>query len=235
MTQPAWRAGPYRLRMGNLAWGLTNATARHGDDVVKTYLGDDVATRAGTEAWCLRSLSGVLPVPVLVGADATAVRTTYVDGTVGTDLVDAGRADEVCSAAGLVLRRLRGVSDRVVAAGAIPPGSGPVLVHGDFGPQNLLLRGDPLEVAAVVDWEWARWASTADEHADGAWFEWIIRFHHGGQVDALAGLWAAYGVRPPWPVRHTLMLRRCAELAESTAGGDTWPHRLEVTRSFRER
>jgi aminoglycoside phosphotransferase (APT) family kinase protein len=34
--------------------------------------------------------------------------------------------------------------------------AGQVLVHGDYGPSNVLLDPASFRVVAVVDWEWAR-------------------------------------------------------------------------------
>ena len=42
------------------------------------------------------------------------------------------------------------------------PGSGEVIVHGDFGPQNLLLSSDARDVPAVVDWEWCHLGSAGE-------------------------------------------------------------------------
>lgn len=52
-------------------------------------------------------------------------------------------------------------------------GREPVLAHGDYGPQNVLVdeRG---EVSGVLDWEDAR---IADPALDLAWWLWLVRFH----------------------------------------------------------
>jgi aminoglycoside phosphotransferase (APT) family kinase protein len=65
-----------------------------------------------------------------------------------------------------------------------------VLVHGDYGPNDLLLDPAAGRVTAVLGWEWAR---AGDPVADLAWCEWIVRTHPRAQAAAIGGFWAAYG------------------------------------------
>ena len=57
-----------------------------------------------------------------------------------------------------------------------------MLVHDDYGPNNMLFDPVTFATAAVLDWELAH---TDDPVADLAWCEWIIRMHHPGAVDQL--------------------------------------------------
>ena len=84
-----------------------------------------------------------------------------------------------------------------------PAPLGTVLVHGDYGPNNILLDPDTLAVTAVLDWAWAH---PGDPLEDRAWCEWIVRSYHVEHVDALEGFFTAYGSRPAWPVRHRQMV-----------------------------
>ena len=104
-------------------------------------------------------------------------------------------AAEVLRAAGRTLRQLH---DAV-----------PGMVHGDYGPQNLLLDTAAWEVSAVLDWEFAH---DGDPVEDLAWAEWIVRMHHPGAAGAIPVLFESYRWRPTWSVRRSAMLKRCVEL-----------------------
>jgi thiamine kinase-like enzyme len=120
----------------------------------------------------------------------------------------------------------------------VRPQAGQVLVHGDYGPNNLLFNPVTLEVQAILDWEWAH---AGDPLEDLAWCEWIVRMHHPGHVAELAGLFRGYGRRPDWAARQRAMLDRCRELLgfclrwqPDGPGVRSWRHRLAVTRSWAE-
>ena len=70
-----------------------------------------------------------------------------------------------------------------------------VLVHGDYGPNNVLLDPVGHQVTAIVDWEWAH---AGDPVEDLAWCEWIVRMHHPEHIAAIDALFDAYGFRPAW-------------------------------------
>jgi len=185
----------------------------------------------------LAALAGRVPVPPLLDAGDSGgeTRTGWVAGRHGQDLIAAGRAAEVLDACGGVLRQIQAVDPRVVLGPE--PGSG-VLVHGDFGPQNLLLADD-LTVAAVLDWEWVH---VGDPLEDLAWAEWIVRMHHPAEGGALTALFDSYGDRPPWSWRQAAMVERCRELAEFSRrwepdgpGVRQWEERLAVTAGWGER
>ena len=71
-----------------------------------------------------------------------------------------------------------------------PVDSGAVLVHGDFGPQNMIFDVPTGTVAAVVDWELAQ---LGEPVTDLAWCEWIVRTHHPRLTAALPHLYDGYG------------------------------------------
>ncbi|GAB2757711.1 phosphotransferase [Streptomyces bullii] len=105
--------------------------------------------------------------------------------------MDSGHADAALRACGTVLRRIHAAPREILDDGR---GTGPVLVHGDFGPHNVLLDPVTLQVAAVVDWEFAHLGEPVE---DLAWCEWVVRTHHPGQVDCLGPFFDAYGGAVP--------------------------------------
>lgn len=74
-----------------------------------------------------------------------------------------------------------------------------MIVHGDFGPNNVLFADDGFAVAAVLDWEFCH---VGDRLEDLAWCEWIIRAHHRDAVPELPSLFGGYGWAPPWEERR---------------------------------
>jgi hypothetical protein len=102
-------------------------------------------------------------------------------GRPGQDLIDAGQARGVLGACGATLRRIH-AADPVAAGITDSRQPGQVLVHGDYGPNNVLLDPAARHVTAVVDWEWAH---AGDPLEDLAWCEWIVRMHHPGHLSAL--------------------------------------------------
>ncbi|MEU8353256.1 phosphotransferase [Streptomyces sp. NPDC048845] len=119
------------------------------------------------------------------------------------------------------------------------PGAEKVLVHGDFGPQNVLLDPRTFEVTAVVDWEFAH---LGDPVEDLAWCEWIVRTHHPEHRTALGHFFRAYGGKvPPWPVRRAAMLTRCETLRRfcdrwepNGPGARSWQGRAAATADWQE-
>ncbi|HEY8565533.1 MAG TPA: phosphotransferase family protein [Beijerinckiaceae bacterium] len=80
--------------------------------------------------------------------------------------------------------------DRLMAwlPDAVPPTARPALVHGDYRLDNLILRADAPEVAAVLDWELA---TLGDPNADAVYhlMAWVMpRSDSGGGTGTLAGL-----------------------------------------------
>ena len=67
-----------------------------------------------------------------------------------------------------MLRRIQTTDARLIAEDAA---TGAVLVHGDYGPNTVLLDPAAEQVTAIVDWEWAH---VGDPVEDLAWCEWIV-------------------------------------------------------------
>ncbi|MGO4751459.1 aminoglycoside phosphotransferase family protein, partial [Streptomyces sp. 2MCAF27] len=179
----------------------------------------------------LARLRGRLPVPPVHAADAGTLTLGFMTGAPGQELLDAGHAVEVLEACGELLRRIHGADVR---------GGGKVLVHGDYGPNNVLLDPATFQVTAVVDWEFAH---LGDPVEDLAWCEWIVRMHHPGHRRALDGFFRAYGgdTVPPWPVRRAVMLARCESLREfchrwepNGPGVALWRERAVATAGWQE-
>jgi aminoglycoside phosphotransferase (APT) family kinase protein len=113
----------------------------------------------------------------------------------------------------------------------------PGVVHGDYGPQNLLIDVSGWEVSAVLDWEFAHEGEAVE---DLAWAEWIVRMHHPAAVEDLSALFTGYGSRPSWALRHDLMLGTCAALHAlcvrrgQIEGAGLWDRRHQATEAWTE-
>jgi len=218
-----------------LPHGYTNATHRDGDRVVKRYLGPAAEERRTREVAALRGVAGILPVPMVVEVRPDSIVLGLVSGTPGQELLVQDPAG-VLEAVGRLARTLQRVPPAMVA-GLAPVGAGQVLVHGDFGPQNLLLDPATLVITAVLDWEFVRIGAPLD---DLAWAEWIVRTHHPDLVTVLPSLFSGYGSTPAWSERHAAMLPGChLLLAFATRWGGPgsdaahlWEERLRATRSY---
>lgn len=139
-------------------------------------------------------------------------------------------------ACGQVLRVLQDLDPSVLRPG--PHAARSVVVHGDFGPQNVLLDPADHTITAVLDWEFS---GVGTAIADVAWCEWIVRTHHPQAVASLASFFDAYGERPPWAERRAAMLERCVELTRFCERGDPagagvtlWRERSRVTAAWTE-
>ncbi|MFF1302355.1 phosphotransferase family protein [Streptomyces sp. NPDC058307] len=223
--------------MRPLKHGYTNRTLSDGAVVKKTYAGPDAELRLHRERVLLTRLRGRLPVPPVEAADDATLTLGFVRGTPGQELLDSGRAAAVLASCGEVLRRLHETGPDVPTVGA--PTAGKVLVHGDFGPHNVLLDPATCTVTALVDWEFAH---VGDPVEDLAWCEWIVRMHHPAQRQALPHFFRAYGDDvPPWPVRQAAMLARCEALREfchrwkpNGSGVRRWQERWTATAAWTE-
>jgi len=218
--------------MDSLPGGYTNATRRSASgQVEKRYQGDDRRERAALEHACLARLAGLLPVPTVIAVDrdVPALIMAEVGGGHGQGLLDAGHATRVLRLAGVLLRTLQDLDP-----GVIPEltGSGGVIVHGDFGPQNLLL--DDHGITALVDWEFAHRGEPIE---DLAWAEWIVRMHHHHAIDALDELHHGAGLDFDWTTRQAAMVQRCEALVRycelhRSDGAEQWRTRLQRTEAW---
>jgi Ser/Thr protein kinase RdoA (MazF antagonist) len=208
-----------------LAHGYTNLSWLEDGQVVKEYDAADGSERLRVEVAALGRVAALVPVPKVISVDPVRRRAvlTPMPGRHGQELIDEGFAPQVLAAAGRTLRELNR--------------SAPGLVHGDYGPQNLLLNVPAWEVSAVLDWEFAH---EGDRTEDLAWAEWIVRMHHPHAVRALSALFVGYGSQPPWKLRHDIMLGKCATLGElcrrrgQTEGAELWDRRQRVTSAWTE-
>jgi aminoglycoside phosphotransferase len=190
----------------------------------------------GRETACLRALRDRLPVPAVADVDEAVplLLIADIEGRHGQELIDEGHGPVVLRLIGEALRNLQ----------AIPPetipelgGSGSVIVHGDFGPQNTLFDLPGQAVTAILDWESAHIGEPVE---DLAWAEWLVRMHHPHAVDMLGHLFDASGLHFNWPDRHEAMVRQCravldycesSGMAEATA---SWRTRLTTTKGWTE-
>ncbi len=226
--------------MRPLRHSYTNRTIGDGATVVKCYQGPGGPARSEREHAVLRALHGRVPVPPVLGSRDGCLTMGFMNGIHGQELLEGGRPDGVLRACGTALRRIHQL-DISEIADALP---GPaddrqVLVHGDYGPNNVLLDPVTLEITAVLDWEWAH---AGDPIEDLAWCEWIVRMHHPHHAGLLGQFFGAYGgAIPPWQARRAVMTDRCRSLLglcrQQEAGGRgeaQWAHRLAMTATWTE-
>lgn len=177
-----------------------------------------------------------MPVPHLIDAPAGALRMRHVAGVHGQDLIAAGHTAPVLRSCGRTLRELQDIEPSAVLDD-VPGGTRTVLVHGDYGPNNMLFDPATHATTAIIDWEWAH---AGDPVEDLAWCEWIIRMHHPEVVDHLPELFDGYGGHPTWTSRQDAMLTKCHEMlglfrpAGLAAGTQRWRRHIEITRQWSE-
>lgn len=214
-----------------LPHGYTNLTTSDGSTVTKRYTGPQLKPRLDREAAVLRAIGSVVPVPAVerVGADYITMR--HMPGTHGQDALNPDTAAAVLAACGRVLARIHAVPAAVLPFERTPDMAAlglTSLVHGDFGPNNVLLDTGTREVTAVLDWEWSHLGRPVE---DLSWCEWIVRMHHPDCIDALPHLHHGYGSQAPsWEQRRGAMLARIRELHDHCAS-ETDPARLEGARA----
>lgn len=216
--------------------GYTNHTSGDAARVEKTYQGPDAQTRLARERGMLELLQGLFPVPAILAAGRDGLSLELLPGAHGQDLIAQGHATPVLRSTGQLLHRLHTLPRDYLG---LPSTAGTVLVHGDFGPNNILFDPESFAVTALLDWEFARVGQPVE---DLAWCEWIVRMHHPEHRDALEEFFAGYGRPvPDWPERRAAMVARCQELEQfcrrwepDGAGARQWVQRAAVTASWRE-
>lgn len=226
--------------MQPLRHSYTNRTLGDGARVVKCYRGSGALARSQHEHAVLRAVAGRIPVPLVLGSADGCLTMRFMRGVHGQELLEAGHGDGVLRACGTTLQQIHRLDvSKIAAALPCPAGKRQVLVHGDYGPNNVLLDPSTLEITAVLDWEWAHPGEPAE---DLAWCEWIVRMHHPRQVGLLGVFFDAYGgAVPSWPARQAVMLARCRSLLDlcrqQDPGGPAetqWAHRLTATEAWHE-
>jgi phosphotransferase family enzyme len=218
-----------------LPHGYTNCTrVLPNGGIEKRYDGPARWENARRETVCLDSLRGRLPVPRIIERDLSipTITTEALAGRHGQDLIADGHAAQVLRLVGETLRQLQSISPEVAQGLA---GEGPVIVHGDFGPQNMHFELSSNTVVGVLDWESAH---RGDPVEDLAWAEWIVRAHHPNAVWALHELHRGAALDLPWVDRQTAIVRRIRQLlAYCNAGGMTqsaaeWRRRLAAVKEW---
>ena len=225
--------------MRPLRHSYTNRTLGDGVTVVKRYRGPGARARSRRERAVLSALQGRIPVPAVVDARDGRLTMTFMPGIHGQELLEAGRGGAVLRACGSMLGRIHRIGPGQVAGLPGPAGEGHVLVHGDYGPNNVLLDPAAAGITAVLDGEWAH---AGDRAEDLAWCEWIVRMHHPRRVSLLGEFFAAYDAQvPPWGARQAIMTGRCRSLLdlchrqEPGGPGETeWARRLALTEAWTE-
>jgi aminoglycoside phosphotransferase len=218
-----------------MANGYTHRTTRTGDVVTKAYLGPDAEACCARETAAVTALACLLPVPRVIAAGPAQLRTALAPGVHGQDLMQAGLAGPVLAACGRMLRQIHELPIPAVLSGGSSRPRG-VLVHGDFGPNNVLLDARARAVTAVLDWEWTHVGAPVE---DLAWCEFIVRMHHPSDLRALDAFYSAYGSRPAWADLHQAISSRCQwmlELCErwqpAGIGVARWGERLAHVRTW---
>ena len=218
--------------------GYTNDTSTDGRQVIKRYRGPDAEQRRQRELMIYNQLAGQLPLPRVLASRSGQLELQWLPGVPGQELLE-DQAEAVLAAIGQLARRVQQVDlDQLPEADRRIPG-GSVLVHGDFGPQNVLLEPDTAAPTALLDWEFTHIGHPVE---DLAWAEWIVRTHHSAVAHRLPALFDGYGDRPGWADRQAAMIDKC-RWALAFVGrwepGDTpaaalWRQRLAATRAFVE-
>ncbi len=205
--------------------------------VTKSYQGPDASRRCAREAAVLSALAGRLPVPPVIDSGDTSLSLGFMPGVHGQEMIDGGLAEQVLHACGQMLRRIHaiGPSRAHVEDRHDEPA---VLVHGDYGPNNVLLDAAAQEVIAVVDWEWAH----AGDPGRGSS---LVRVDHSHAPPRTCRcpqcVLDAYGHRPAWAARQQAMVAQCSALLAmsgrwqpSGQGVRLWRQRVQVTKSWTE-
>jgi aminoglycoside phosphotransferase len=223
------------VTVNRLPHGYTNFTRRlPGELVEKTYDGPRRWENARRELACLTALATRLPVAEVVLQDLSVPQLTLtaLPGVHGQDLIDRGHASRVLSLVGTTLASLQSLEVETVP-GLV--GDGRVVVHGDFGPQNMVFDLERNIVTGILDWESAHVGSPIE---DLAWAEWIVRMHHPRAIDALDALFTGLRQRPPWSERQASMVEQSrrvlayCELAGMTESAHVWREQLRNTEAW---
>jgi aminoglycoside phosphotransferase len=217
--------------------GYTHRTTMLGRVITKAYRGPNAQAGCALEVAALTALAGQLPVPRVLAAGPDWLQTELMPGVHGQDLIADGLARQVLGACGRLLRLLHAVPVPPVLTGQTGQ-SAAVLVHGDFGPNNVLLDERAHAVTAVLDWEWTH---AGDAIEDLAWTEFIVRLHHPAEVAALADFYSGYGARPLWSQVQETIVTRCESLLAFCQRWQpdgpavrAWTDRIEIARSWTE-
>lgn len=222
-------------KINNLKHGYTNQTTKIGKIAEKTYNGPGSANRWAAEVTLLTYLKDKFPVPNLVNANIHGgIQTSWINGFHAQDLLQEDQGEVVMAVLGDLLKKLQQIPAEELV-GKIP-GNGTCLVHGDFGPQNLILFQKSRQPAAMLDWEWSHLGSPVE---DVAWVEWIMRMHHQSQLKYISTFFDHYENLPEWSLRQEAMILQCkrhlefAHLEGKRKNIQIWQNRMVMTRRFK--
>jgi Phosphotransferase enzyme family len=216
-----------------LPHAYTNDVWASGQLVTKTYRGPGAIRRQQREELAIRSVADRLPVAAIVESRPGVLVLGKVAGRPGQELIDRGDGDVVMFGLGRTLRDLQAIRPCFFAEF---DGAG-VLVHQDFGPNNVLLAEHDGAVVLVADWEWS---TVGRPITDLAWAEFIVRMHHPDHLGCVPALFDGYGTRPAWSERQAAMARRAAALAtwvrshQGAEAAATWEDRSRCIEQWRE-
>lgn len=216
-----------------LPHAYTNDVTARGGLVTKAYRGPDAARRQRREELAIRSVADRLPVATIVDSRPGELVLARVPGRHGQERIDRGEGEAVMFGLGRLLREVQAVSPRFLDEFR---GAG-VLVHQDFGPNNVLFAEQDDAIALLADWEWSTVGSPI---TDLAWAEFILRMHHPEQRACLPALFDGYGRRPAWRERQAAMADRATALetwVRSHRGAEaaaTWHRRSRAIERWRE-
>ncbi len=211
----------------------TNDVTVLGDLVTKRYRGPGAIMRQQREELAIRSVADRLPVATIVDSRPGVLVLGRVPGRHGQERIDGGEGDAVMFGLGRVLREVQAVSPLFFGEFH---GAG-VLVHHDFGPNNVLSADHDDSIALIADWEWSTVGSPI---TDLAWAEFIVRMHHSEHEDCLQALFDGYGKRPAWSERQAAMARRATALAtwvrsyKGAEAASTWDRRSRRIEQWRD-
>jgi aminoglycoside phosphotransferase (APT) family kinase protein len=140
--------------MQPLRHSYTNRTLGDGATVVKCYQDPGALARLQKEHAVLDKLHGLIPVPPVLASGDGCLTMRFLSGIQGQELLEAGHGDGVLRACGTMLQRIHELDAHEITA-VFPSRvrGGQVLVHGDYGPQNVLIDPATLEITGVLDWE----------------------------------------------------------------------------------
>ncbi|PKO13093.1 MAG: hypothetical protein CVU39_20845 [Chloroflexi bacterium HGW-Chloroflexi-10] len=188
--------------------------------------------RWNTENSLLPLLQGKLPVPTLLPNNTDGeILLKAVAGLHAQDVINNDSQANILLGLGRLLQQIQSLS--VEPFQGLLTGNGTVLVHGDFGPQNLLVNQKSYQPALLFDWEWAH---LGDPVEDAAWCEWIVRMFHQPAAKDLPRFYEAYGQLPAWSDRHESMQMTCrrhldfARLMGRRKTIQQWQNRVVYTR-----
>lgn len=184
--------------------GYTNHTVSDGRVAVKTYAGPDRAARQEREERALRSLAGVLPVPVLLDtAPGTSTTAFIARGARARGYCRRGRRRSPHRLRPAAEARPSPVDPRRVYDDV--DDAGVVLVHNHFGPNNIVMGADLADARLLCDLEWT---TIGNRNTDLAWAEFIAPYHHPESVPALNASFEGYQAKPTWGERQEAMAAR---------------------------